>query len=77
MTDILILALDLLFAEGGGLTDKDEDGLSRNFEEEIGTNPNSNDSDNDLLTDGDEVLKYKTDPLKKIRMMICLVIMMK
>lgn len=45
-------------------TDKDNDGLTRCEEEALGTDPNNPDTDGDGLSDGDEVLKYKTDPLK-------------
>lgn len=43
--------------------DTDGDGLSDEEENELGTNPNHTDSDNDGLTDGDEVNTYKTNPL--------------
>ncbi len=52
------------FAIGGGLTDYDKDGLTRNFEEEIGTNPNLMDSDKDGLSDGEELLRFQTNPLE-------------
>jgi outer membrane protein OmpA-like peptidoglycan-associated protein/opacity protein-like surface antigen len=44
-------------------SDKDNDGLGRCEEEEIGTDPHSADSDGDGLNDGEEVKKYNTDPL--------------
>ncbi len=43
--------------------DDDRDGL-RNFEESrLGTNPTNPDTDEDGLSDGQEVRKFKTDPL--------------
>lgn len=42
--------------------DKDNDGLSNTAEASLGTNPLDEDSDDDGLSDGDEVLKYHTDP---------------
>jgi len=49
------------------LTDKndpDNDDLTNEAEEELGTDPERRDSDGDGLTDGQEVLIYKTDPLR-------------
>lgn len=43
--------------------DADQDGLSDERESQLGTNPNNPDTDDDLLTDGDEVLIWKTNPL--------------
>lgn len=43
--------------------DNDKDGLSNLEEVTLGTSLNSSDTDNDGLIDGDEVNKYKTDPL--------------
>ncbi len=43
--------------------DSDNDGLSDDYEKEIGTNPLNPDTDGDGLTDGDEVNRYKTNPL--------------
>ena len=45
--------------------DSDDDGLSNYEENQLGTDPNSNDTDGDGLTDGDEVLKYETDPTEQ------------
>lgn len=42
--------------------DTDKDGLDDVREEELGTNMTNSDSDGDGLTDGDEVLIWKTDP---------------
>lgn len=44
--------------------DEDDDGLSRYYELEIGTNPLLNDTDSDGFSDGDEV-RLNTDPLNK------------
>lgn len=44
--------------------DSDEDGLSDEEEEQLGTNSGVVDSDNDGLFDREEVKVYKTDPLK-------------
>lgn len=43
--------------------DKDGDGLDDTKETELGTDPNNWDSDGDELSDGDEVLVWKTSPL--------------
>ena len=45
-------------------SDTDSDSLSDTREQELGTDPRNPDSDADNLTDGDEVLKYGTNPLK-------------
>ena len=46
-----------------GTQDLDKDGLSDLAEYQNNTLPNNPDSDADLLTDGDEVNRYQTDPL--------------
>ena len=43
--------------------DKDGDGLDDTREAEIGTDPNNWDTDKDGLSDGDEVIIWKTNPL--------------
>ncbi len=43
--------------------DTDHDGLPDSYEERIGTNIYSSDTDLDMLSDRDEVLIYHTDPL--------------
>ena len=43
--------------------DKDGDGLDDTKEVELGTDPNNWDTDGDELSDGDEVLVWKTNPL--------------
>lgn len=43
--------------------DSDGDGLSDEYELQIGTDPFNPDTDGDGLTDGEEVNKYKTNPL--------------
>lgn len=50
----------ILFGQG---VDLDKDGLDDVREKEIGTNPQNPDSDNDNLTDGDEVIIHKSLPL--------------
>ncbi|MFO7681422.1 MAG: protein kinase [Chloroflexota bacterium] len=45
--------------------DSDGDGLSDEQERAIGTDPFNPDSDFDLLTDGEEVLRYGTNPLNR------------
>lgn len=45
--------------------DTDKDGLDDVREQELGTDPNKTDSDSDGLTDGDEVLIWKTNPLSQ------------
>lgn len=52
-----------LFAVAGGDIDSDGDGLLDSREAELGTDPYDPDTDKDGLTDGQEVLTYKTDPL--------------
>lgn len=47
----------------GGAADSDMDGLLDDEETEIGTDPYNADTDDDGLSDGDEVKKFKTDPL--------------
>ena len=44
--------------------DTDEDGLSDLYERSLGTDPEDEDSDNDDLSDGDEMNLYGSDPLK-------------
>jgi len=44
--------------------DNDEDGLTNEEEVNLGTNPESSDTDGDLLSDYDEVKKHSSDPLK-------------
>jgi outer membrane protein OmpA-like peptidoglycan-associated protein len=54
-----------LFLHGqSGSADPDKDGLTNNQEKEFGTDKDNPDTDGDALTDGDEVLKYHTNPLK-------------
>lgn len=43
--------------------DSDGDGLDNETETKLGTDPNNWDTDNDALSDGDEVLIWKTNPL--------------
>lgn len=46
-----------------GIQDTDKDGVSDKLEYQYGTNPNSHDSDGDGLTDAEEILEYRSDPL--------------
>ena len=46
-------------------SDLDKDGLENRLEAELGTNPESSDTDSDGLSDYDEYCKYRTDPVKK------------
>ena len=46
-------------------SDLDKDGLENRLEAELGTNPESFDTDGDGLSDYDEYCKYRTDPVKK------------
>ena len=48
---------------GEGPQDSDGDGLTDDYERQIGTDPFDPDTDDDGLTDGEEVLTYKTNPL--------------
>ncbi|MCB9086966.1 MAG: OmpA family protein [Calditrichae bacterium] len=43
--------------------DPDGDGLTNRQEKELGTDMNNPDSDGDGLTDGEEVMKYQTNPM--------------
>ena len=56
------LNIGLTFTGKSGPTDTDRDGLTDDFEEKIGTDPNNPDTDGDGLKDGEEVNAYKTDP---------------
>ncbi len=53
---------NILFGEP---IDTDKDGLDDVREQQLGTDPDKTDSDGDGLTDGDEVLIWKTDPLNQ------------
>lgn len=69
--EIMELGTDPLKADSddNGLSDAledfDKDGLWNKQELNLGTNPLSEDSDGDGLLDGEEVNRYKTDPLKE------------
>ncbi len=58
-----IISTGLTFTGESGSADRDNDGLSKDEEEELGTNTKNSDSDNDGLKDGDEIKIYKTNPL--------------
>ncbi len=47
----------------GGQVDTDGDGIDDSIEQTVGTNPQVKDTDNDGLSDGDEILVWKTNPL--------------
>ncbi len=55
---------DSLILFGEPVLDTDSDGLDDSVEKEKGTNMLAWDSDGDTLSDGDEVLTWKTNPLK-------------
>ena len=62
-------ALGLSISVGGdpvtvSVPDSDGDGLSDRYELETGTDPYNPDSDSDGHTDGEEVMRLGTDPLK-------------
>ena len=57
--------IGLTFTSEPCYTDADKDGLTKCIEEELGTNPDNDDTDGDGLRDGKEVIRTKTDPLKK------------
>lgn len=47
----------------GGQVDTDGDGIDDSIEQTVGTNSQMKDTDNDGLSDGDEILVWKTNPL--------------
>ncbi len=51
------------YSVSGGEIDSDQDGLPDSHEADIGTDPFDPDTDDDGLTDGQEVLEYNTNPL--------------
>ncbi len=57
------VSLGLSFTGENCKSDKDNDGLGKCLEKQIGTDPNNPDTDGDGLTDGEEYITYKTDPL--------------
>lgn len=59
----LHLNVGLTFTGKTGPEDTDRDGLTDDYEDKIGTDPNNPDTDGDGLKDGEEVNAYKTDPL--------------
>ena len=62
---IVVLVACGLLAAGCALDpdgDEDGDGLTNGEEEDLGTDPEIADTDNDGLSDGDEVNVYGTDP---------------
>lgn len=56
-----VISEEVLFGEQA---DSDSDNLSNDIELEIGTDPNNWDTDKDGLGDGDEVLVWRSNPLK-------------
>ena len=59
------VALGLTITGESCSSDRDMDGLGKCEEEKLGTNPRNPDTDGDGLTDGEEVMVYKTSPLLK------------
>ncbi len=57
------LGIGLIFTGEGGSSDADMDGLTRDQELQLGTNPEMKDTDGDGLSDGLEFNQYNTDPL--------------
>ncbi len=54
----------VIISKGDQPADQDEDGLSDEKEQELGTDPARIDTDGDRLSDRDEVEDLKTDPLR-------------
>ena len=62
-TCILNLSMENMEASQVDLSDRDGDGLNHYFETILGTDPESEDSDSDVLKDMDELIGIGTDPL--------------
>ncbi|MEE9432162.1 MAG: OmpA family protein, partial [Melioribacteraceae bacterium] len=56
--------LGLIYSGESGNSDSDSDGLTKNQELELGTNPDVSDTDGDGILDGLELHQYKTNPLE-------------
>ena len=66
--DLFPMTVEVSSPAGGvecRVADSDGDGLTDAREKRLGTNKNRKDTDRDRLTDGQEVLKHRTNPLKK------------
>ncbi|AFH49306.1 Peptidoglycan-associated outer membrane protein [Ignavibacterium album JCM 16511] len=61
---MLSASFGITFTGESGSSDRDKDGLTKNQEETLGTNPKNPDSDADGLKDGEEVNKSQTNPLQ-------------
>ena len=59
------ISMGIIFQLVGDNIDSDADGLSDMEEDKIGTDKKNPDTDGDGISDGDEVLKYFTNPLSK------------
>ncbi len=57
--------LGIIYSGESGNSDADIDGLTRNQELQLGTNPDIADTDGDGIIDGLEINQYNTDPLKE------------
>lgn len=64
-TAVMVATEAVATATAFALQDPDGDGLNNAQEAELGTDPNDRDTDDDGLTDGEEVNAWQTDPKKR------------
>jgi hypothetical protein len=62
---IFLLMVAFMIPVAEAVQDPDQDGLESRLEAELGTSPDSSDTDGDGLSDYDEYCKYRTNPTKK------------